>query len=554
MTGTFALCRLVVLGWGASLVFSADAAGQTMTAPEATVIYDTDRLPPAFHRDRRDSVMARLSPNAVAVFLSAPMRNRENDVNYEYRQSSDLYYLTGTHEPNSVLLLVPGGVTVDGTSVTQLLLVPPRNPSREIWTGRLLGPERAARQFGFTKVVTIDRFDEIVGSLLADEARRLYHLPLPDGVDSRSPLGRQIAFVREKGRLLELSGNSMLVLATNRMFATHTEETFQRNQRFIEQRVGREPFAGSDLERAYDEFVAAQSVGEWVSWKRDHVDAVYADGFMLRSRLDALRLAKTPEELTLLRRAIDITVAAVREAMKSIEPGMYEYEAEAVIEYVFARNGAASPGYPSIVGSGENAVVLHYESNRRQMVAGDLVVMDVGAEYHGYSADVTRTIPVSGTFTPEQRAIYEIVLAAQQAGIAAVRAGLPFRGIHQAAFRVIADGLRELGLVESDEEVRRYFMHGTSHFIGLYVHDVGHTEELVPGAVLTVEPGIYISPADDVDPKWWNIGVRIEDDVLVTGGDPVVLSAAAPRTVEHVETLMGERGLGNDRAGVVGRR
>ncbi len=530
------------------------APAQTMAPPAADVIYDTDRLSTAFHKNRRDSVMAVLPVHAVAVFLSAPVRNRENDVNYEYRQSSDLYYLTGTEESNSVLLLVPGAVTVDGTSVTELLLVPPRNPTMEIWTGRLLGPERAAERFGIGTVVTIDRFDEIVGPLLADNSRRLYHLPLPAEFDARSPLGRQIALLEAEGDILQLSGNPMLSFAMNRMLATNTDEALQQNQRLIEQRIGAEPFQESDLEHAYDKFLKVQSAREWQDWKHANIDAVFADGSTLRARLDELRMAKTPEELTLLGRAIDITVAAHREVMKSIEPGMYEYEAEALIEYVFRRNGAESPGFPSIVGSGENSVVLHYETNRRRMTAGDLVVMDVGAEYHGYSADVTRTVPVSGTFSTEQRAIYEIVLAAQQAGITSVRAGLPFRGIHQAAFRVVADGLHQLGLVESDQEVRRFFMHGTSHHIGLYVHDVSSGGDLVPGAVLTVEPGIYISPADDIDPKWWNIGVRIEDDVLVTDGGPIVLSAAAPRTVAEVEALMSEQGLGNDRAGVVGSR
>ena len=264
-------------------------------------------------------------------------------------------------------------------------------------------------------------------------------------------------------------------------------------------------------------------------------------------------MLKTDAELTLLQRAIDITAAAHREAMKSIVPGMYEYEAEALIEYIFRRNGAESPGFPSIVGSGENAVVLHYNTNRRQMQADDMVVIDIGAEYHGYSADVTRSLPVDGTFSPEQKIIYELVLKAQQAGIEATRAGQAFGAPHLAAARVIADGLLELGLIQNEKEVRTFFMHGTSHYLGLYVHDVGTRESLVPGTVITVEPGIYISPSPEIDPKWWNIGVRIEDDVLVTGGDPVVMSISAPRTVEDIEALMRQRGLGNEPAGVVER-
>ncbi len=262
-------------------------------------------------------------------------------------------------------------------------------------------------------------------------------------------------------------------------------------------------------------------------------------------------MVKTDAELALLQRAIDITGAAHREAMRSVVPGMHEYEIEALVEYIFRRNGAESPGFPSIVGSGENSVILHYETNRRRLEAEDMVVIDIGAEYHGYSADVTRTLPANGTFSPEQKAIYELVLRAQDAGIDASRAGQPFRAPHIAAAAVVAEGLVELGLIESADEVRRFFMHGTSHYLGLYVHDVGTGGELVPGTVITVEPGVYISPSETVDPKWWNIGVRIEDDILITDGDPVLMSASAPRTVSEIEALMGETGLGNQTGGVV---
>ncbi len=543
---------LIVLAIAAAGVPAA-AQPQTAPMPEAPVVYDTDRLTPAFHQSRRDSVMAVLPLEAVAVFLSAPERNRNNDVNYEFRQSSDLLYLTGAHEPGSVLILAPGGIPLDGGSVTELLLVPPRDPNREIWTGRLFGPERAAAQLGIAAVMSSHRYEEILAPLLADSSRRLYHLPLPDGVDEATTLHDQVGLLELGGRVLAPPDDPMARFAAARMLASTTRQAFQSNQRLLGQRLGPEPFEGSDLRDAYYAFVEAQSLEDWLAWKRDHLDLRYADGTTLAARLAELRTAKTDEEVALLDRAIDITAEALREAIKSIEPGMYEYEVEAVVEFVFHRNGAASPAFPSIVGSGENSVILHYESNRRQMQAGDVVVMDVGAEYQWYSADITRTVPVSGTFSPEQRAIYEIVLSAQEAGIAAARAGLPFGGVHLAAFRVVADGLRELGLVDGDEGVRRFFMHGTSHYIGLSLHDVGTYGDLVPGATITVEPGIYISAAPDIDPRWWNIGVRIEDDVLVTDGDPVLLSAGAPRTVADIEALMREQGLGNEPAGVVDR-
>jgi Xaa-Pro aminopeptidase len=193
-------------------------------------------------------------------------------------------------------------------------------------------------------------------------------------------------------------------------------------------------------------------------------------------------------------------------------------------------------------------VILHYETNRRQLRAGDLVLMDIGAEVHGYAADITRTVPVSGTFSTEQRAIYEIVLRAQDAGIQATRAGASFGAPHQAAARVLAAGLAQLGLIANATDAAglgRFFMHGTSHYLGLDVHDVGMYGPLEAGTVITVEPGIYIAPAADIDHKWWNIGVRIEDDILVTAGDPVLLSGRAPRTVADIEALMREDGIGN---------
>jgi Xaa-Pro aminopeptidase len=544
---------LLVGAMGAlALGHPARITAQSPAIAEAPVIYDRDRLSPEFHKSRRDSVLAGLPSHAVALVFSAPSRNRENDVDYEYRQSSDLYYLTGTHEQNSVLLLSPGGIDVGGQTVTELLLAPQRNPATEMWTGRLFGPERAAVELGIEKVLGLERYDDIMTSLLADETHRLYHLPLPTGVDENSPLNRQLALVRAHGRLLEVEGSPMVRTMASRIFRTKTEDMLRQNQMLLE-RVGRDVFDGSALAEIVDRFAGSTTVDEWLAWKREHLDAKYADGISLRARLDELRAVKADEELALLRRAIDITTAAHREAMKSIVPGMYEYEVEALVEYVFRRNGAEAPGFPSIIGSGENSVILHYESNRRQMQEGDVVVMDIGAEYHGYSADVTRTVPVSGRFTPQQRRIYDIVLAAQEAGIAAARTGLLFGGVHDAAFRVVSDGLQSLGLVDDDRGARRFFMHGTSHYVGLYVHDVGTWGPLLPGTVITVEPGIYISPAPDVDPRWWNIGVRIEDDVLVTAGDPVVLSAGAPRAAAAIEELMRQDGLGNEAAGVVWR-
>lgn len=441
------------------------AAGQVASPEvrEAPVRYDADLLPPAFHGSRRDLVSEALPADGVALFFSAPVRVRQNDVNFEYRQDSDLLYLTGSHEPGSALLLAPGGVDVGGRTVREILFVPPRDPVQEVWTGRRFGADRAEEELGVEAALAYDRFDDVVRPLLQAD-RPVFRLPPPGGVPEGSPLDEQLSAV-----------------------ASHPPER------------------------------------------------------RLRALLDSLRMVKTDEEVELLQRAVDITGEALREAMAAIEPGVHEYEVEALIQYAFHARGAEHPGFPSIIASGENAVILHYETNRRRMEADDLVVMDVGAELHGYTADVTRTVPVDGTFSEEQRAIYALVLEAQEAGIEAVRAGAPFQAPGMAAARVLAGGLAELGLIESPTDVqglRRFFMHGTSHYLGLDVHDVGTGGPLVPGTVLTVEPGLYVAPAEDVDPRWWNIGVRIEDDVLVTEDGPVVLSADVPRTVAEVEEAM----------------
>ena len=539
---------LAPLAWGAVPV-AAQQVEPTLETAQPSVRYDTDLLPAAFHRSRRDSVLAVLPDNAFAVVLSSPGRNRENSVSYEYRQSSNLYYLTGTHEPNSVLVLAPGGTEIDGDTVRELLLVPARDPNSERWTGRRFGAVRAQEELGIERAVTNDRFEEVIAGLL-EAGRRLYHLPLPRGVVEGSTLHRQIALLQNTAPMLDIGNDPMTAFVTARLLATDSESALQRNRATIE-RMGPERLTGTKIEEIVTAYVAAESLADWLAWKQEKLDGRYADGQTLRERLNALRMVKTQEELELLRRAIDITVEAHREAMKSLEPGMHEYEVEALVQYVFRRNGAEHPGFPSIIGSGENSVILHYETNRRRMEDGDVVVIDIGAEYHGYTADVTRTVPVNGRFSPEQRAIYEIVLRAQEAGIEEARAGRPFSAPHQAAQTVVAEGLVELGLIEHPRQMRRFFMHGTSHYLGLYVHDVGTGAPLVPGAVITVEPGIYISPEPDIDPKWWNISVRIEDDVLITDGEPVVLSAGAPKDPEEIEALMAEAGLGNLPAGVV---
>jgi Xaa-Pro aminopeptidase len=269
----------------------------------------------------------------------------------------------------------------------------------------------------------------------------------------------------------------------------------------------------------------------------------------LSSVLGGLRSVKSPSEIALLQKAIDATAIAQIEAMKSCEPGMFEYELQAVIEYCFSKSGAEYQGFPSIVGSGPNSCILHYEANRRRMQDGDVIVMDIGAEYHGYSADITRTMPVNGTFSSAQRQIYEIVLKAQEEAIKEFKPGATVEpGIK--ATEIIADGLMKLGIIKEKEEVRRYYMHSLSHNIGLDVHDAGPLgKAMEPGMIVTVEPGIYIPEGSPCNKTYWNIGVRIEDDVLITPDGNRVVTAAAPKNIEDIETLMKKQGLGNSKLG-----
>jgi Xaa-Pro aminopeptidase len=283
------------------------------------------------------------------------------------------------------------------------------------------------------------------------------------------------------------------------------------------------------LKKAFENYLSDKKV----TYKSKELDAWCAQ----------LRQYKHPEELVLLKRAIDITCIAHNENMRMMAPNNGEYKTQAIVEYIFGMHGAEYPGFPSIIGSGENSCVLHYNTNRRVSQENDLVVCDIGAEYHGYTADITRTLPVNGKFSPEQAIIYNIVLEAQEAGIKECRAGNQFFSAHVAATTVISQRLKELGIIAKPQEVTLYFMHGTSHYLGLDVHDAGTYGPLQVNDVITVEPGIYIPEGSPCDPKWWNIGVRIEDDILITDGDPIILSDKSPRTIDEIEAMMQEEPL-----------
>jgi Xaa-Pro aminopeptidase len=437
--------------------------------------YPNDYLSPQFHAGRRAAFREMMPARSVALFFASQVRVRNNDVDFMYAQSKNFYYLTGLEEPNSLLLIFKEPVTILDKTGTEFLFVQPRNPQREMWTGKILGVEGVQDRYKITNVFTHDKFN---GSLI-DLGK----------IDSVLTLFRSEDIVSKFARVPDPL--SRMALITDSLLVA-AKTPLSNNTRV----------------------------------------------FMSR-----LRGIKQPEEIALMEKVVNMSVAGHNEVMRAAKPGMTEYQAQAVMEYMFKKNGAEFVGYPSINGSGANSCILHYETNQRLMKDGDLLLSDCAAEYHGYSADVTRTIPVNGKFSPEQKAIYEIVLEAQDSAFEKCRPGIPFTEVHAAAQRVITRGLTKLGIISTPQEVRTYFPHGTSHHLGLDVHDLGSRGPLEEGASFTVEPGIYIPPNSKCDQKWWDIGVRIEDDILITKTGYRNLSAGAPRTVADVEKMAKQKSI-----------
>jgi Xaa-Pro aminopeptidase len=449
-------------------IVSGQELPKTAVIPKAGSLYDTDFLAKEFHSGRRDALRKLMADSSVAVFFASTIKTRSNDIDYEFHQDPNFYYLTGLNEPDAVLLIFKNEVQLGEASVNELLFIQDRNPKTECWTGKLLGEDGAKNILGLQLAMPVSSFSDF-----------------------------------------QLN-----------VFSLKTIYAFKQHK--------------DDADKMQKEFSAKISE-----------TGISVDDFSLKEMTAKLREIKLKEELDLMRRAINITCDGVKEAMKALEPGMEEYDIEAIVEYIIKSKGAEDVGYPSIVGAGENSCILHYETNRKKLVSKDLLVCDVGAEYHGYSADVTRTFPVNGTFSAEQKAIYSIVLDAQTAGIAKCKPGEYFRAPHNAAMEVIQKRLLELGIIKTPGEAAKYFFHGTSHYLGLDVHDIGTYNKLLPNTVITVEPGIYIPEGSDCDAKWWNIGIRIEDDVLITETDPDVLSGCIPKTIDEIEAIMKKESLFN---------
>ncbi|HLF64453.1 MAG TPA: aminopeptidase P N-terminal domain-containing protein, partial [Saprospiraceae bacterium] len=472
-----------------------------------------DYLPATFHKERRESVRKMLPENSVAVFFANPVRNRANDVDYLYHQDPDFYYLTGYTEPHSVLLIFSAVQTDrDGKKFNELVFAQSRDPHAEMWTGRRLGSDGVRQKLGIANVHDHQAFaDYPINFTNFDKVLFFpFHNDVRDEGNDNADLYDLMASFRNKTNMPEnFNARLQEVYSTMRNGGAQNLEDRKaqifRMTRF-DPSLRSDPLVKAFLE-SKDPEIAMAVVGE--------IPPSNLDVNSLGRIMDVLRETKSEEELVLMRKAIDVSCVGQIEVMKAMHPKMSESEIQGIHEFVFRKYGSEYEGYPSIVGAGENGCILHYIENIKPTVGTDLVLMDLGAEYHGYTADVTRTIPASGKFSPEQKAIYNLVLKAQEAGFQECKVGNDFRSTHRAAQKVIDEGLAELGIITKGQ-MHTYFPHGTSHYLGLDVHDRGTGGTFKAGTVITVEPGIYIPFNSPCDKKWWGIAVRIEDDILIT--------------------------------------
>lgn len=427
---------------------------------------------------RRQKLMALMAPNSIAVFPAASVKMRSRDTDYHFRQESDFYYLSGFNEPQALLVLAPG--RAEGEFI---ICCRERNREKEIWEGLMAGPEGAVAEFGADEAFTIDHAAELLPGLL-DGADSVYY-PLAAGDNFDAEVMSWLNTVRSKART-----------------------------------GAKAPSTLCDV----------------------------------NPLVHQLRLIKTEPEIVMMRASCELAAKAHVRAMKACRAGLYEYQLEADIMHTFAMSGARSAAYNTIVGGGSNACVLHYTENKALLRDDDLVLIDAGCELDFYAADITRTFPVSGKFSAEQAALYALVLKAQYAAIDVIAPGCKWNEPHEESVRVITEGLVELGLLKGDvatliagNDYKRFYMHRVGHWLGMDVHDVGaykvdgQWRELEPGMAMTVEPGLYVQADDEtVDACWRGIGIRIEDDVVVTLDGCEVLTSGVPKEINEIEMLMAE--------------
>ncbi len=499
-----------------------------------------DFLSKEFHKNRRAALRKALPKNSVAVFFTNPVRNRANDVDYIYHQDPNFYYLTGYQEPHAVLLIF----SEDQVSSDEIIYVQKRNPQAEQWTGKRLGVEGTKEKLGFTTVyngedfknleVDFKKFDKILIVDFKDDYRNSKRNNA-DIYDLTEQFKEKISFDRNilpnptKDNFYQLIKSTKIENSAN--VIQRMEGYFQYYPELKKDKLltGYQNATTNELRKEFKQKISLQLEDK----PKTNVDI-----YSLNQLMGGLREIKSAEEMKLLKKAIDISAIGQIEIMKAMHTSMSETEIQGIHEFVYKKYGAEYEGYPSIVGAGNNGCVLHYIQNNKIKVGNELVLMDLGAEYHGYTADVTRTIPANGKFTPEQKAIYDLVYEAQEAGIAEAIVGNSFNRPNAATRAIINKGLVQLGVTKSIDEKHNYYPHGSSHYIGLDVHDAGSYGPFKSNSVITVEPGIYIPEGSPCDKKWWGIAVRIEDDILITDKGPINLSARAPRKSDEIEKMM----------------
>lgn len=443
-----------------------------------------DLLTTEFHQSRRVKLREQLPANSVAVFFANPVRNRSADVDYIYHQDPDFFYLTGYKEPNAVLFIFKDKQTANnGEKYDEIIFVQPRHELYEMWTGRRLGTAGVKERLKLSQAFNNNEFQK-------------YNLDFTKF--------DQVLFFDFKNDVRDTQYDSA--------------DLFDLINQF----------------KAKVNYPTTSALAVNPEPPKNNLNTKALGDIM-----NNLRGIKTPEEVEMIKKAVKISCVGQVEVMKALKPGMSEREIQGIHEYVFKKYQAEDVGYPSIVGAGNNGCILHYDLNYKpNITAKELVLMDLGAEYRGYTADITRTIPVTGTFSPEQKQIYELVLKAQEEARKICKPGTTFEELTMVTKVVVNKGLKELGIIEDENKPNRYYPHGCCHHIGLDVHDRGNYEKLEEGMVITIEPGIYIPENAKCDKKWWNIAVRIEDDFLITKDGNEHLSAIAPRTVAEIEEIM----------------
>ena len=439
----------------------------------------TDYLSKEFHAGRRDALRKLMPDNSVFVVMAYPTRTFSNDVEYLYHQNPDMYYFSGYKEPHSLLIIFKEEQKgTDGSSYKEIIYVQKKDARAEQWTGRRLGTDGAKEKLGFSYAYNGEDF---------------------------------------KNSGFDLSKFDKIIF-----------------DRFPED-VPNSSRDNADLADLIEQFKSKANI------TADYAKDKRYDTRLFRELTGKLREIKTPEEMDLIRKAVEISCRGQNEVMKAVHPGMSELEVQGLHEYVHKKYGAEEVGYGSIVGAGANGCVLHYMENTKTKIGNEMLLMDVGAEYHGYTADVTRTVPANGKFSREQKLIYNLVYEAQEAAFKILKDGAKWTDASKAARDIIAEGLLKLGIIKDKSEVWTYYPHGLSHHIGLDVHDRGFSRTLKKDMVITIEPGIYIPPNSNCDKKWWSIAVRIEDDALITEKGYELLSVFAPRKVEDIEKMIAEK-------------